>query len=253
MTTSIMLKNKIVRKTFIAFFWILLWQLLFCFVNKNLLIPMPTPVMTVKAIIRLLGSLSFWLAVAFSLLRVVIGYISAVVTGIFMGYISFKVKTVSELFSPVLRLIKAVPVAAFIILVFLWVDTAHIPQLIAFLTVLPIIWESTENALSTVDKGLTEMAKVMGMKGKNILRYIVFPEIKPILTASLITGLGFAFKSGVAAEVICKSASSLGELLWVGKTTIAYDEVFAVTAVIILLSILLEWIIKKLLKGGVLP
>ena len=99
MTISIMLKNKIVRKTFIAFFWILLWQILFYFANKNLLIPMPTPIMTVKAVIRLSGDADFWLAVAFSLFRVVIGYLLAVGVGTVMGYISHKVKTVSEIFS----------------------------------------------------------------------------------------------------------------------------------------------------------
>lgn len=245
-----MLNNKILRKTLIAAFWILLWQIIFSLLNKSLLIAMPTPIMTVKAIIRLSCEGEFWLSVFYTLLRIIFGFVLSVTVGAVMGYLSFKIREVSEIFSPILRLIRAIPVAAFIILVFLWVDTAVIPQLIAFLTVLPIIWESTESALSTVDKNLTEMAKVMGMKTGKTLQHIVFPSIKPHLTAAFITGLGFAFKSGVAAEVICKSAKSLGELLWVGKTSLAYDEVFAVTTVIIVLSFFLEWIIKKLLKEG---
>ena len=247
---STMLKNKsIIKKILIAVFWLCLWQVLFMLANRELLIDVPTPLTTLKAFLRLCRTYQFWLSTLYSLLRVVIGYTASVVTGIFMGYLSFKIKAVSLVFSPILRLMRAVPVAAFIILVFLWVDTAHIPQLIAFLTVLPLIHESTEKALCSVDKKLLEMARVMEMKKGDTLKYIVFESVKPTLTATLITGLGFAFKSGIAAEVICKSAKSLGELLWVGKTSINYDEVFAVTAVIILLSILLEWVIKKLLKG----
>lgn len=246
-----MLRNNFFKKLLIAVFWILLWQISFSIINKSLLIDVPTPIMTVNAFIRLSGHWSFWESVLYTLLRVVLGFCISVLVGVTMGYLSHKIKGVDLFFSPVLRLIRAVPVAAFIFLVFLWVDTVYIPQLIAFLTVLPIIWESTKKALSTVDKGLVEMARVMGMKTKQTLRFIVFPSIKPHLTAAFITGLGFSFKSGVAAEVICKNAKSLGELLWVGKSSVAYDEVFAVTAVIILLSFFLEWIIKKLLSEGV--
>ena len=247
---SIMQKNKAVKKLLIVAFWLILWQIVFGIANKGLLIDIPTPIMTAKAFIRLCKDVEFWLSALYTLLRVIAGFLMSVAVGVVMGYASYSFKVISDFFSPILRLFRAVPVAAFIILVFLWVDSAFIPQLIAFLTVLPIIWENTEKSLLGVDKNLTEMARVMGMKRADAFRYIIYPSIKPTLTASLITGLGFAFKSGVAAEVICKSAKSLGELLWVGKTSIAYDEVFAVTAVIIILSIFLEWIIKTILKAG---
>ena len=245
-----MFRNKTVKKLITVLFWLLLWQIAFDIANKGLLIDIPTPLMTAKAFLRLCKESEFWLSASYSLLRVVIGFLMSVLVGVVMGYLSYRFKIMSDFFSPILRLFRAVPVAAFIILVFLWVDSAFIPQLIAFLTVLPIIWENTEKSLLGVDKSLTEMARVMGMKNTDSFRYIIYPSIKPTLAASLITGLGFAFKSGVAAEVICKSAKSLGELLWVGKTSVSYDEVFAVTAVIIIMSIFLEWIIKKVLKGG---
>ena len=55
-----------------------------------------------------------------------------------------------------------------------------------------------------------------------------------------VTGLGFAWKSGIAAEVICRTQGSLGDLLWSGKATVSYDEVFALTVVIVLCSALLQ-------------
>ncbi|MEE0945587.1 MAG: ABC transporter permease subunit [Acutalibacteraceae bacterium] len=250
MKISTMLRNKTVKRILIWILWLVVWQVVFSIANKGLLIDIPTPVMTLKAILRLGGERTFWLSAVYSLLRVLFGFALSVSVGVFMGYTSYHYKLLSQLFSPILRLFRAVPVAAFIILVFLWVDNANIPWLIVFLTVLPIIWENTEKSLLGVDKSLTEMARVMGMRKKDIFSFIVYPSIKPTLTASLITGIGFAFKSGVAAEVICKCKDSLGELLWVGKTSVAYDEVFAVTVVIILLSILLEWLITSLLKAG---
>ena len=52
--------------------------------------------------------------------------------------------------------------------------------------------------------------------------------------------MGFAWKSGIAAEVICRTQGSLGDLLWSGKASVSYDEVFALTVVIVVCSGLLQ-------------
>lgn len=239
------------RRIFVALFWVLLWQVLASLANRSLLIAVPTPVSTLSAFLRLCKEAEFWLSAVSSFFRVILGYIFAVVTGTVFAFLSDKYKVVGEFFSPVLRLMRAVPVAAFIILVFLWVPDENIPALIAFLTVLPVIWISCQQALSSVDKNLIEMARVMGMKKSGIFRYIVFPSIKPAYIGSLVTGLGFAWKSGVAAEVISRTEMSLGNMLWIGKNAIEYDEVFAVTAVIVIFSIVLEQLLAFVFRKEV--
>lgn len=228
-----------------------MWQLVISLLNKNLLIAMPTPVTTVKAFLSLSRQGEFWLSAVYSLLRVMAGFACAVIIGTVCAVISYKVKVFSAFFSPILRLMRAIPVAAFIILIFLWVQKDNIPQLIAFLTVLPIMWNSTEESLAVVDKNLLEMSKVMGMSRIKIFRYIIFPSVRPTYSASLITSLGFAWKSGVAAEVICRSRTSLGDMLLVSQSSIEYSEVFAITAVIIIFSVLLEGILKFFLRKEV--
>ena len=243
--------KRIIKKILIVAFWLLAWQIAFSLLNKNLLIAMPTPVTTVQAFISLAGEKEFWLSAAYSLIRIVLGFGCAVIIGTVFAVAANKFSVISAVFSPILRLMRAVPVAAFIILVFLWVSKDYIPQLIAFLTVLPIIWLTTEQALRGVDKGLTEMARVMGLGGFNTFRYIVFPAVLPSYSASLITGLGFAWKSGVAAEVICRSRDSLGDMLVVSQSSVEYSRVFAITAVIIIFSIALEGALKLLIGKGV--
>jgi NitT/TauT family transport system permease protein len=69
----------------------------------------------------------------------------------------------------------------------------------------------------------------------------------PYLMAALTTGLGFAWKSGIAAEVICQPAQAIGKQLYFSKLYLETPQVFAWTAVVILLSVVLE----KALKTGV--
>ena len=70
------------------------------------------------------------------------------------------------------------------------------------------------------------------------------PFIAKTLLTTCLTALGFAWKSGVAAEVICNPTGSIGAILSGAKSNIEYEQVFAITLTIVLLSLLLENIIK---------
>ncbi len=240
---------KKIFKTLAAFlFWLVLWQIAAGIANKDLLIAIPTPISTASAFIDCLNEALFYKSVALSLLRVLVGFLLALIVGTLFGVLSSRYSFIYTLFSPLLKVIRAVPVASFIIVVFLWMSREYVPTFIAFLTVLPIIWTNVYDGINATDRQLLEMARVMGMKGTDILRHIVLPGAMPFITSAVSTGLGFAFKSGVAAEVICRTASSLGELLWQGKSSIDYDKVFAVTVAVVILSVLLEHLVKRRAK-----
>ena len=77
-----------------------------------------------------------------------------------------------------------------------------------------------------------------------ILLNVKIPTVLPFLREAAITGLGIAWKSGIAAEVICNPLGSLGALLSGAKLTIDYEQVFAVTLTVVILSLILENILK---------
>ena len=242
--------KRVLIKTGAVFFWLLLWQFGAMLANRNLLIPVPTPLDTAAALIRFAGQGDFWLTAGASLLRICIGFLTAVLLGTLGAILTARFAVLHALFEPVLQLIRAIPVASFTILVFLWINRNHIPSMISFFTVLPIVWANVESGLQSTDTGLVEMARVFGMKNRAILRHIKLPAIRPFFSAAVGSGLGFAWKSGVAAEVICRSQHSLGNLLWGSKAGVNYEEVFAVTLVIVLLSVALQGIARAVLKGG---
>lgn len=231
-------------------FWVLLWQVGAMVANRALLIPIPTPVDTVTALIRLGGTGRFWLTAGASALRICGGFVLALLLGTACAAASEGWGLFRTLSAPLLRLVRTVPVAVVTILVFLWLPRQRIPGFIAFLTVLPIVWSNVAQGIRHADQGLVEMARVFGMSRREILRKITLPGIRPYFTAAVATGLGFAWKSGVAAEIICRTERSLGSLLWSSKSAVAYDEVFALTLVIVVWSVLLESAARRLLKGG---
>lgn len=246
LTVSIM--NKKLKTAIIAagsiIFWILLWHILASIENKKLLFDIPVPSDTLKEFFVCIKDKEFWFSVGNSLGHIISGFLSAVILGLLFGIFSGNNRFFKIFTSPISRLIRSVPVAAFIVLAWLWIPSDIIPSFIAFLMVFPIIWLQVENGLLSVDTKLVEMAKIMGMSKKGIILNIKIPTLLPALRNACITGLGFAWKSGVAAEVICNPTGSIGALLSNAKSNIEFNRVFAITLTIVILSLILENIIK---------
>ncbi len=238
--------NKTFKKTAILILWVLVWQFLSMIIGKDLILP--SPINTLTALFRLAETKEFYVAVLISLLRIITGFSLGVVFGFLGGTLSAKNALFKEITDPPLQLVRAVPVASFIILAFFWFKSTYLPIFITFLMVLPIIWSSTETALLGVDIKYVEMGKVFGLSKSKIFLKIKLPLIFPLVISAALTSLGFAWKSGIAAEVIAKPQNSLGGLLESSKTHLEISEVFALTAVVALLSLLLEISLKKLFR-----
>ncbi len=229
-------------------FWVLVWQFGAMAANRDLLMPIPLPLDTVKTFLRDLRDPRFFAAIGTSVLHILTGFVIAVAGGTLGGVLCENVTFFKTLSAPLLHLIRSVPVAAFIFVAWLWIPTAVLPSFISALMVLPIIWSHVDAGLAAADPKLSEMGRVFGMSRKEIVFKIRLPLIAPHLRTGCITGLGIAWKSGVAAEVICNPYGSVGALLQHGKAVIDYEEVFAVTLAVVLLSLLMENLLKLVWK-----
>lgn len=225
-------------------FWIIVWYVVAYFANKSLIIGIPTPHETIGIFMEKCGQASFWNAVGSSVLHIVLGFAGGLIAGALGGILSSHFEFFRILSSPLIHLVRSVPVAAFIIIAWLWVPSAILPSVISGLMVLPIVWSHTDAGLRSIDKKLPEMGKVYGLGGFDILWKIKLPLLTPHLRTGCITGVGIAWKSGVAAEVICNTKDSIGSILQKSKNIAEYGEVFAITLMIILLSLILENVLK---------
>lgn len=110
--------------------------------------------------------------------------------------------------------------------------------------VMPLIWQTVHDEITNFDKDLTEMAKIFKIGGLKNLCFIKLTTISDEIISSMINGIGLAWKSGVASEVLCAPAISIGRNLYRAKGNISYDEVYAITLTIVILSIIIETLIK---------
>lgn len=219
-------------------FWLLCWQIVtVCVAQEILLI---SPARAFARLWALLGRAEFWGAVLQTCLRVLLGFFGALLCGGALAVLTARSRILFALFSPLMWIVRSTPVASFIILTLVWFYTGFIPAFIAFLMVLPLVWQNLSAGIGGVDRELLEMARVFRLSPLRRARYIYLPAILPYFTAAVTTGMGFAWKSVIAAEVIARPRQSMGGNIYNAKIYLEIPDLFAWTIAVVLLSLLLE-------------
>ena len=156
-----------------------------------------------------------------------------------------------ELMAPLVAGIKAVPVASFIILALVWLNSQSLSLFISALMVFPPVYLNVLEGIGHTDRQLLEMARVFRVPVSRQLRGIYLPAVLPYFRSAVSLGLGLCWKSGAAAEVIGLPDGSIGDALYRAKITLSTGELFAWTFVIILLSAVFEKLFLALLDKAV--
>jgi len=76
------------------------------------------------------------------------------------------------------------------------------------------------------------------------------PSVLSPYAASLATSVGLAWKSGIAAEVLCLPRLAIGTNLYYSKIYLETPSLFAWTIVVIVLSFILERLFGRILRNG---
>ncbi len=245
------ISKKFLKIVLVAIFWILIWEIASRIVSRNnelLLLIFPSPFTVFKKWLSIAFTGPFLQSVLHTLIRIFLGFVIGVLAGFFIGIMTHISEITYLLLSPILKIIRAVPVVAIIILLYLFFNSTTMPIIIVFLMVMPLIWQTVHDGLSNTEKPLLEMAKTYQLTNKKTLFKVKLPTLKQPLITACVNALGLAWKSGIAAEVLCLPGVSLGTMLWQSKGNVNYDEVYALTITVVLLSLIFEYLFKFLCK-----
>ena len=236
--------------------WLLIWQaagMVFArlWPHGNLLLA--TPVASLIALWRLVQTAAFWQAVAASAARIFGGFFVACVLAVLCAALSARFRAVRELLYPPVAAIKAVPVVSFIILALVWLDANRLSGFISALMVFPPVYLNVLAGIGSADSKLLEMAKVFRVPLRRRIGGIYVPAVLPHFCSAVSLSLGLCWKAGLAAEVIGLPRGTMGEALYQAKVYFMTEELFAWTAVIVLVSVAFEKLFLRmidLLAGG---
>ena len=224
--------------------WVLLWQLAAWKIGVVLLLPSPLAVL--RRLMELGGTAAFWATVGQSFLRIGQGFLSGALLGAAFAVAAWRFRWVQAALRPPLSVIQATPVASFIILALVWVQTGWLSTVISAMMVLPLVYHNLLQGLQSVDPLLLEMAQVYGLSRGKRVRFFYLPALMPYLLSALGSGMGLAWKSGIAAEVLGRPAQTIGKAIYESKVYLEMPDLFAWTLTVILLSVLIERVLVAL-------
>ena len=122
--------KKIGRTLLVAAFWLGVWAFAAHKFGKPLLFP--SPISVLQTLGKLLQTKEFYTATANSLVNIFGGMISAIASACVLATCTARVRFIRELIHPVMAVIKATPVASFIILMLLFLGPVKVSAFITF-------------------------------------------------------------------------------------------------------------------------
>ena len=238
--------KTILRHVIPPVFWLGVWQLAALSVGADLLLPSPL------SVLRVLGELIlqplFWQSAGLSLLRIFLGMLSGTVLGAGLALLTSAWAWADLILSPAIRVVRATPVVSFILLLWLWISRTNVPSVISALMVLPVVWGNVTKGIAQTDPLLLEFARAYRFGRWKTLRLVYVPSVLPYFASGVNTAMGLAWKSGVAAEVICLPRMAIGTQVYYAKLYLETPSLFAWTAAVIVLSFCLERLVARLLR-----
>ncbi len=236
-------------------FWLLVWQggsmaLAAAYPHGHLLLASPVSALTRLG--ELAVTAGFWRTIFVSASHIFGGFLLSCALGVVLAAAAARFRLLRELLSPLVAVVKAVPVVSFIILALVWLRAETLPLVIAALMVFPPVYLNVLSGIESADRQLLEMARVFRVPLRRQLRGIYLPQVLPYFRSAVSLAVGLCWKAGAAAEVIGLPAGTIGENLYNAKVYFQTPDLFAWTAVIVAVSLVFEklflWAVDRLAK-----
>ncbi len=183
--------------------------------------------------------------VAVSLVRIMAGFALAALCGIGLGLAMGWFPTVRIVMRPILEMLRPIPPFAWVVLAILWFSTGNAPAIfITFLGAFFPVALNTTAGVEGVSPVLREAASTLGASRWDSLRMVAIPAAVPEIFTGLRVGLGVAWMSLIAAEMVGVGTRGLGLLIETSKMVWRLDYAVAGMVVIGLVGFFLDFLMR---------
>lgn len=185
----------------------------------------PAPLVVGSVLMAELAGQEFYLHILHSLERIAIAYGLAVVLGISLGIMVGRSRWAEDIILPYIELLRPIPAVAWIPLAILMMPGEQAS--IVFITFLGALFPVVLNTVHGVEQTnglLVRAARSLGASKKAILWHVILPGAMPSIVAGLAIGMGVAWFSLLAGEII-SGQYGIGYYTWTSYTLVQYPQI----------------------------
>ena len=220
-----------------------LWQVAATWQNSPLLFPTFTD--TISALVEALRHEDLFPASVASLTVLVKGYVLALALALVFVSVAIAVPFVKEVLLTLTAMFNPLPAIALLPLAMMWLGLGEASLLLVM--VHAVLWPFALAALTGFEQ-VPETQRLVGrnygLKGPAYVALILVPAALPSLLSGLKIAWAFAWRTLIAAELVCSASPSrsggLGWFIYRNRNELLTDRVFAGLVTVILIGLLVE-------------
>ncbi len=225
---------------------IILWWI----VSNTGVIPplfLPTPIQVWNAFQRLLQTGDLQKDIAYSLFRVITGFLLAAIISIPLGTLMGSFASIRALLEPIIGIVRYMPAPAFIPLLILYFGLGEAPKImLIFIGTLFFNTLMVMDAVKFVPKELLETTYTLGGVRKQVLLQVIFPFILPNIIDACRVNMAASWNLVIVSELVA-ATEGLGRRISVAQRYLKTDEIFAGLIVIGLIGLIIDILFRLLL------
>jgi len=209
----------------------------------------PTPMEVLGKVFEVNQSPKFIKNVGMSLRRIFIGFAVATAFGVALGLLIGRYRLTRNLVFPAMEIFRPIPAIAWVpISIMLWPDNEVSIVFITFIGAFFPILLNTISGVQAVDDVLLRASQCLGAKERQIMWHVVLPGAAPQIFTGLAVGMGVAWVSLIAAEMI-SGQFGIGYFTWEAYSLISYPEIVLGMITIGVLGLLCSGLIRLVGKA----
>jgi NitT/TauT family transport system permease protein len=185
----------------------------------------PSPEQVLERAARAFHDPRFFSHVVLSCRRILIGFTIAAIVAVPLGLVMGRFRIVRELVFPVTEVLRPIPAIAWVPMsIMLWPSNEESIVFITFLGSFFPILINTLHGMVMVDQVLVRAAQCLGAREASIFREVYFPASLPHIFTGLTVGMGVAWVSLIAAEMI-SGQFGIGYFTWEAYSLVQYSDI----------------------------
>lgn len=157
--------------------------------------------------------------------RIFIGFALAAVVAVPLGLLMGRFQLLKEFVFPVSEVLRPIPAIAWVPMsIMLWPTNEESIVFITFLGSFFPILLNTLHGMANVDEVLVRAARCLGATERATFREVYFPAVLPQVFTGLTVGMGVAWVSLIAAEMI-SGQFGIGYFTWEAYSLVQYPDI----------------------------
>ena len=185
----------------------------------------PTPYEVYQQLTQVGLSNKYLYNIAISVRRILMGFMIAIAIGVPLGLAIGKYRRVSDFFMPVVEILRPIPAIAWVPMsIMLWPNNEAAIVFITFIGAFFPILLNTVHGVHSLDGVLVRAARCLGASEIRLFLNVILPGSLPHIFTGLAVGMGVAWVSLIAAEMI-SGQFGVGYFTWEAYSLVDYPAI----------------------------